>query len=58
MISGTTASECYVYITLPGETEFVTAGKFELTTNRQGTHMLKTCCRRARAFSLNRTRLK
>ena len=36
MISRTTASECYVYITLPGETEFVTAGKFELTTNRQG----------------------
>ena len=36
MISRTTASECYVYITLPGETEFVTAGKFELTINRQG----------------------
>jgi len=36
MISRTTASECYVYITLPGETEFVTVGKFELTTNRQG----------------------
>ena len=36
MISRTTASECFVYITLPGETEFVTAGKFELTTNRQG----------------------
>ena len=36
MISRTTASECYVYITLPGETAFVTAGKFELTTNRQG----------------------
>jgi len=36
MISRTAASECYVYITLPGETEFVTAGKFELTTNRQG----------------------
>ncbi len=35
MISRATASECYVYITLPGETEFVTAGKFELTTNRQ-----------------------
>ena len=37
MISRTTASECYVYITLPGETEFVTAGKFELTTDRRGT---------------------
>ncbi|MGB5439375.1 MAG: HipA domain-containing protein [Gammaproteobacteria bacterium] len=36
MISRTTASECYVYITLPGETEFITTGKFELTTNRQG----------------------
>jgi len=35
MISRTTASECYVYITLPGKTEFVTAGKFELTTDRQ-----------------------
>ena len=37
MISRITARECYVYITLPGETEFVTAGKFELTTNRRGT---------------------
>ncbi|NOZ10486.1 MAG: type II toxin-antitoxin system HipA family toxin [Gammaproteobacteria bacterium] len=36
MISKSSASECYVYITLPGETKFVTAGKFELTTNRQG----------------------
>ncbi len=36
MISRTTKNECFVYITLPGETEFVTAGKFELTTNRQG----------------------
>jgi serine/threonine-protein kinase HipA len=36
MISRTTANECFVYIILPGETEFVTAGKFELTTNRQG----------------------
>jgi len=36
MISRTTASECYVYITLPGESEFVTAGKFELTTDRRG----------------------
>jgi len=35
MISRTSASECYVYITLPGETEFVTAGKFELTTDRR-----------------------
>jgi serine/threonine-protein kinase HipA len=36
MISRTTRNECFVYITLPSETEFVTAGKFELTTNRQG----------------------
>ena len=36
MISRTTRNECFVYITLPRETEFVTAGKFELTTNRQG----------------------
>jgi serine/threonine-protein kinase HipA len=36
MISRITAREFYVYITLPGETEFVTAGKFELTTNRRG----------------------
>ncbi len=35
MISKSTASECYVYITLPGETKFVTAGKFELSTDRQ-----------------------
>ena len=36
MISRKTESECYVYITLPGETDFVTAGKFELTTDRRG----------------------
>ena len=29
-------SECYVYITLPGQIEPVTAGKFVLTKNRQG----------------------
>ena len=29
-------NECFVYITLPGETEFVTAGKFVLTTDRRG----------------------
>ncbi len=27
-------SECYVYIVLPGETEFITAGKFVLTGDR------------------------
>jgi len=36
MTSRTSVSECFVYITLPGATEFVTAGKFESTTNRQG----------------------
>ena len=30
-------SECYVYIVLPGETEFVTAGKFVLTKDRLDT---------------------
>jgi serine/threonine-protein kinase HipA len=29
-------TECYVYITLPGETESVTAGRFELTQDRRG----------------------
>ncbi|MGA9580425.1 MAG: HipA domain-containing protein [Allosphingosinicella sp.] len=29
-------SECFVYITLPGQTEPVTAGRFELTKDRRG----------------------
>lgn len=29
--------ECHVYITLPGETEAVTAGRFVLTADRPGT---------------------
>ncbi len=29
-------SECYVYVTLPGETEAVTAGRFALATHRHG----------------------
>jgi serine/threonine-protein kinase HipA len=29
-------SECFVYITLPGQTEFVTAGRFELMKDRRG----------------------
>jgi serine/threonine-protein kinase HipA len=29
-------TECFVYITLPGETESVTAGRFELTKDRRG----------------------
>lgn len=30
------ATECFVYMTLPGETEAVTAGRFKLATSRQG----------------------
>jgi serine/threonine-protein kinase HipA len=30
------SQECFVYIALPGQTEFVTAGKFRLGANRQG----------------------
>ncbi|MEN8174672.1 MAG: HipA domain-containing protein [Pseudomonadota bacterium] len=37
MTSEIGAKECYVYITLPGTTEFVTAGKFVLDTDRAGT---------------------
>ena len=37
MISDATPTECYVYITLPGETEAVTAGRFSLTTESHGT---------------------
>jgi serine/threonine-protein kinase HipA len=29
-------TDCYVYITLPGETESITAGRFELTKDRRG----------------------
>ena len=37
MNSENPASECFVYITLPGQTQAVTAGRFELTTDRRGT---------------------
>jgi serine/threonine-protein kinase HipA len=37
MTSKPASTECFVYITLPGATEPVTAGRFELTTNRGGT---------------------
>src|SRR5215468_9142737 len=30
------STECFVYITLPGETESVTAGRFELAKGRRG----------------------
>ena len=36
MTSDTGARECFVYITLPGATEFVTAGRFVLEPDRAG----------------------
>ena len=36
MISKPTPTECFVYITLPGQTTPVTAARFELTTDRRG----------------------
>ncbi len=32
----TSERECYVYIVLPGETEFVTAGRFRVSETRRG----------------------
>ncbi len=37
MTSNAGAQECFVYITLPGATEFVTAGRFVLEPDRAGT---------------------
>jgi serine/threonine-protein kinase HipA len=37
MISRTSNTECFVYITLPGETSAVTAGRVVLTADRRGT---------------------
>lgn len=37
MTSNAGQGECYVYITLPGKTEAVTAGRFALSTNPRGT---------------------
>ncbi len=37
MISRTSHTECFVYITLPGEISAVTAGRFVLTADRRGT---------------------
>lgn len=37
MTSEIGATECFVYLTLPGTTEFVTAGKFVLEPDRTGT---------------------
>jgi serine/threonine-protein kinase HipA len=36
MTSKSAPSSCYVYLTLPGQTEPVTAARFELTATRQG----------------------
>src|SRR5262249_54936271 len=36
MTSKPESTECFVYITLPGATEAVTAARFELTTSRSG----------------------
>lgn len=36
MTSRTSPSECFVYITLPGEVSAVTAGRFVLTRNARG----------------------
>ncbi|MCI0365125.1 MAG: HipA domain-containing protein [Phycisphaerales bacterium] len=36
MTSDYGATECYVYVAPPGETDFVTAGKFALATDRRG----------------------
>jgi serine/threonine-protein kinase HipA len=36
VISEAGANECFVYISLPGETEFVTAGRFVLNVDRHG----------------------
>lgn len=35
-ISKTSPRECFVYITLPGQTDAVTAGRFQLATDRNG----------------------
>lgn len=37
MTSSTSPTECYVYVTLPGQTDSVTAGRFVLTQDRFGT---------------------
>jgi serine/threonine-protein kinase HipA len=39
--SNTQARECFVYMTLPGQTEAVTAGRFVLTKSRDGTPLGK-----------------
>ena len=41
MTSKNQATECFVYITLPGQTEAVTAGRFVLSKSRDGTPLGK-----------------
>ncbi len=36
MTSKASGSECFVFITLPGDVSAVTAGRFELTQNQRG----------------------
>lgn len=36
MNSKNPAAECFVYITLPGQAQAVTAGRFELANDRRG----------------------
>ena len=36
MTSKNKSQDCFVYIVLPGKTEFITAGRFQLTTGRTG----------------------
>jgi len=36
LTSNTQQNECYVYITLPGQTNAVAAGRFVLTVDRRG----------------------
>ena len=36
MISRAAPTECFVYITLPGQTDAVTAGRFQLAADRSG----------------------
>jgi serine/threonine-protein kinase HipA len=63
MISKPTPTECFVYITLPGQTTPVTAARFELTADRRGiaTGRLvygRTYLARANAVPIDPTELK
>lgn len=47
MISKTSPTECFVYITLPGQSEAVTAGRFQLAADRTGTPVGRFVYRRS-----------